>query len=120
MKLYLYNYGQVCEDCGENLRCQITTEGFCPANPFDYHSYSSHEFPKGPFHPGESDGVEHCDMGEECKNAIDLGDGVKIGCWLENDLTERGIAYLSEVVSKGGAVAELWADWYGDYLEEVF
>lgn len=58
------------------------------------------------------DAPEHCASGERCANAITVGKK-KIGCWLENELTEEGKEYVRKVVRKReGLCWELWAEWY--------
>jgi hypothetical protein len=118
MNVFMYSAALFCEDCGRAIRERITAEGKAPADPADEYSYDSDEFPKGPFGNGggEADCVQHCDSGEDCLNAIELGDGWKIGAWLENDLTAEGARHVAEAVAEGGEVAELWAQWYADAL----
>ena len=117
MNAYIYQAALYCEDCGRAIRRRLKAEGFAPENPADECSYDSDEFPKGPFSDGggEADSPQHCDSGEDCLNAIVLSERL-IGAWLENELTSQGAAYVREAVEAGGEVAELWAQWYSDYL----
>lgn len=44
-------------------------------------------------------------------------DGIKVGCWLGNRLTEDGVEYVREAIADGdGLVCHLWAKWYRDSL----
>ncbi len=117
----IYAADMWCEDCAEEIKRRIRAEGNAPTDEDDQGSYDSDEFPKDCDVSCESDTVEHCAAGEDCINAIDFGDW-KIGCWLENDLTDSGNDYVMEAVREGreGAfdndVTELWAEYY-DYLD---
>lgn len=117
MKVYIYAADIYCEECGKDIRAEITADGNAPLHPEDEWSYDSDEFPKGPLLDGggESDSPQHCGAEEDCINAIEFPDGRKIGAWLENDLTEDGVEYVKEAIQEGGEVAELWAEFYRDY-----
>jgi len=124
MQVYFYAADIFCKDCGEKIREDITEEGFAPPDVDDESSYDSGEFPKGPYPDGggESDSPQHCGSGSDCPNAIEFavdscgfGDGIKVGCWLENELTGEGVEYVKEAIREGGEVAELWAEYYIDY-----
>jgi hypothetical protein len=113
---YIYAADIWCDDCGDKIRRTIIAEGTAPADPTDEWSYDSGEFPKCCDGSSESDSPQHCAAGEECINAHEFDDGHRCGVWLENDLTTDGDEYVKEAVRAGGAVAELWADYY-DYLD---
>lgn len=117
MNVYIYQAILYCEDCGKAIRQRIFQEGFAPADPEDERSYDSDEFPKGPYPDGggEADSPQHCGAVPECRNTIELSDGLKIGAWLENELTAVGVEYVREAIREGGEVSELWADYYSDY-----
>ena len=116
MNVYIYAADIYCEDCGEAIRKQITQEGHAPADPDDEWSYDSDEFPKGPYPDGggEADSPQHCGAGEDCLNAIEFSDGLKIGVWLENDLTREGVEYVRESLREDpdNEVYQVWADFY--------
>ena len=124
MLVYIYQADLYCQQCGEAIRAQITEEGSAPVNPDDETSYTSDDFPKGPYPDGggEADSPQHCAMGSKCVNTIKLttpsmfSDGNKIGAWLENPLTTDGVKYVRKAIEKGGEVAELWAEYYRDVL----
>ena len=122
MKEYIYAADCYCEACGEDIRRRLIQEGKAPKDPADEWSYDSDEFPKGPYEIGEVDLPEHCGSGPDCLNAYVLQDGTKIGCWMENDLTEAGILYVREYMrdDPDNEVTQLWATWYrqlGYYLD---
>lgn len=123
MSAYIYAADIFCKDCGEAIRERITKEGFAPADPDDEYSYDSDEFPKGPFPDGggEADCPQHCGAGEDCINAIELSDGWKVGCWLENELTTHGARYVKEAVESDpeSEVCQLWAEWYAEEVSYV-
>ena len=107
MNVYIYAAGLYCEDCGKTICKQIREEN---------HAHPA-EYPQGPYPDGggESDCPEHCSAGPTCINAIKFDDGIKVGVWLENELTTAGIEYVKETIREGGEVAELWAEYYCDY-----
>ncbi len=128
MNVYIYAADLFCEDCGDAIRKQITEEDEFryarlapadPADPDDEYSYDSDEFPKGPYPDGggEADSPQHCGNGPNCLNAIEFPDGIKVGCWLENELTTDGANYVKDAIREGGEVAELWAEYYKDYSQ---
>ena len=120
MQVYIYCADIYCEDCGEKIRDQYSCDGLAPDDPNDETTYDSDEYPKGPYPDGggEADCPQHCGSGAHCENAIELSDGRKIGVWLENDLTTDGVAYVRKAIQDGGEVAELWAEWYCDALND--
>lgn len=110
MDCYIYNADLYCEDCGRDIRKQLTKKGLAPANVDSETTYDSDQFPTGPFDEGggEADCPHHCASGESCLAPEVLPDGSKIGAWLENDLTEAGVRYVQETIEEGGVVAEFW------------
>ncbi len=106
MNVYIYLDGLLCEDCGKVIQEQIRHEN---------HRYPTF-YPQGPYTDGggESDFPRHCARGENCLNAFHCSDGTKIGVWLENELTEKGVEYVKEAVKEGGYIANLWLEWYID------
>ena len=117
MKVYIYDAGIFCNECGEAIRKGLTISESAPADPDNERSYDSSNFPKGPYPDGggEADSPQHCGAGGECLNALELSDGHKVGAWLENELTTDGVEYVKEVIRRGGEVAKLWAEYYADY-----
>ena len=116
MNIYIYAADCFCEDCGNALKGRLKP----PENPGDERTFDSNFYPKGPYSDGggEADSPQHCGSGPNCLNALDVG-GVKVGCWLENELTNAGARYVAEAVAEGGPVAALWAQWYKEELENV-
>jgi hypothetical protein len=113
--------------CAKCERAAISLLGFD-----DERSYDSSEFPKGPYSDGggESDVPQHCGSGADCINGIDLesdpsnGAVIRVGCFLENDLTTDGVNYLNEMIlehkrnGRGNEeVLKLWYDYYGQFYE---
>jgi hypothetical protein len=90
--LYMYQASLYCEDCGKKLRADLDKQGKTPADP-DERTYDSDEYPKECL-AGESDSVSFCEGGADCEDAITLKSGHKIGCWLEEDLTDEGVKSL--------------------------
>ncbi len=107
MNVYIYASNIWCEECGKAIHERIMSKM----------AFNSDDFPKGPYPDGggESDSPQHCAAGPDCLNAIEFDDGVKIGAWLENKLTEKGIKYVNNAITKGSEISEMWADYYRDY-----
>ena len=114
MRVFIYQADLLCGDCGEAIREALNNEGKAPKDPQDEYTYDSDEYPKGsyPDGGGEHDTPQHCGSGDHCLNALELNDGHKVGCWLENDLTSDGETYVREAMVEGGEVAALWSEWY--------
>ena len=91
--LYMYQATLYCEDCGKRLRADLDKQGKTPDDPDDERTYDSDDYPKE-CTAGESDSVSFCEGGEHCADAIDLAGGRKIGCWLQEDLTDEGVKSL--------------------------
>lgn len=116
-KSYIYCADIYCEDCAKAIMARLLKESGKKLEDYeDGYTYDSDEFPKGPYEDEESDTPQHCACGSDCVNAITLSDGTKVGDWLENELTQDGVNYVKEAIEKGGEVADLWAEWYKDYL----
>jgi len=120
MDVYIYQADIYCEDCGKAICEDLKKSGEVPE---DLDCYDSSEYPKGPYSDGggEADSPQHCGCCEECINAIEIG-GIKIGCWLENDLTEEGIRYVKDLVEEAieqgqyeGSVVEFWFNEYSNF-----
>jgi hypothetical protein len=113
---FIYAADVYCEDCGRDIRSRIKREGFAPTDPSDESSYDSDEFPKGPYSGDEMTGdtPDHCACGPECLNALELADGLKVGCFLENPLTLAGERYVKEMHTESRSeITRLWMDHYG-------
>jgi ribosomal protein L37AE/L43A len=123
------------EDVFGCVKCQKEIsrgDAYIPFDINDESSFDSDEFPKGPYGDGggESDSPQHCGSGEACINGIDLesdpsnGAVIRVGCFLENDLTTDGVNYLNEMIlehkrnGRGNEeVLKLWYDYYGQFYE---
>lgn len=120
MDAYIYNADIYCEQCGERIKARLDAEGHTPKNPDDERTFDSSEYPKGPFSDGggEADTPQHCGEGEKCLNALVLSDGTKVGCMLENDLTQAGAEYVKEYLrdDPDSEVVQLWANFYRECL----
>ena len=133
MDVHIYQAALLCEDCGKAKRRELRKRGFAPRSPNNESTYDSDDYPKGPYLDGggEADSPQHCDNQDECLNAESLkwrGRAVgKVGAFLENPLTSKGVEYLCEMVAKRGssdyqkALHKLWLDYYRHegYAKEV-
>lgn len=133
MDAFIYQADLWCADCGRAIRERLDSEYSANVpdkttgkeyNPPTWDTpeteYDSDEYPKGPYSDGggESDCPQHCASGADCLNALELADGHKVGCWLENPLTSEGARYVKETVADGrGCVTHLWAKWYAEEIE---
>lgn len=84
MLTYVYQGHLLCEDCGEAIMASLIQSGKAPAdidNPF---SYTSRDFPKGPYVNGQcvEDAPWHCTSGEDCIGPAIVRGGVKTGAFL--------------------------------------
>ena len=107
---FIYAADLWCDSCGREIRRQLRREGKAPADPRDEYSYDSDEYPKFAADSGEADCPQHCGSGGDCLEAVELPSGRKVGALLSTDLTEEGVHYVEEAISKGGEVAEFWAE----------
>lgn len=118
MDAYIYQADMYCTGCAEAIRCALLIHGKAPANPDDQATYDSDVYPKGPFSDagGESDSVQHCACGEDCMEPTEIG-GELHGKFLENDLTQAGVANLNEMIRENprGEVVQFWAAYYRDH-----
>lgn len=112
---YIYQADVWCHDCGIAICEQLKKAGLAPTNPADEHTFDSDEYPKYAGDDDESDLPQHCAAGEDCLNAITLPSGMKVGL-LFGELTADGVEYVKEAVAEGGEVADLWKEYYADYL----
>ena len=128
MDAYMYQAAYLCAKCAERViaaiplnkqpRCTCTAtrlmhvEGYCPSGRGSYDpnevTYDSGDFPKGPFLDGggEADSPNHCDS---CQ------------VFLENPLTDDGVAYVRQTLSDGfgrAAVMDEWREFYADQLAQ--
>ena len=110
MMVWRYRDEMLCKECGEMIRATLDYPLDAPERRDD------DIYPQGPYYTGIADGPDHCAIGEDCQNFIELPDGTKIGGWLENELTEEGIEYMRDVVAQGGEIAHLWANFYAASL----
>lgn len=119
MNVYIYQADLYCEECGEDIKRRMR-RWENPPGARSEETFDSDEMPKGPNGSGggESDSPCHCASREDCLNAITLSDGTKIGCWLENDLTQEGVRSLQESIRErpDNEVIQLWQEWYSEEL----
>jgi len=139
----IYNADIYCDDCIEKIKDDIAQElwdkregGACPdgtptidfesckalndyLREMDETTYDSGEYPKYASDDEESDSPQHCGSHEDCEYADDLGDGHKIGCFLENPLTSEGYDYVKEAVAEDvragcddSVAVVVWAPFY--------
>lgn len=114
MNVYCYSGGIYCEDCGDSIRDDLANTNHAPKNWDNTKSYDSDDFPKGPYPDGggEADSPLHCEAGGDCLNALWIGQGSKVGAFLENPLTKVGEEYMREAIKISGKPASLWIDFY--------
>ena len=102
MKAYVYRAALLCEDCANTVK--LERSAFAS-------SEDSNEYPQGPYGDGggEADSPQHCD---HCQ------------IFLENPLTNDGIAYvrkqieekknaLSLYLTTDGNIIDKWREFYG-------
>ena len=106
MNCYIYCADIYCEACGECIRESLAEEA--PANPGDWRSYDSEDYPKGPCLVGESDSPLHCGSGPDCLEPTIIGKRL-YGKFLENALTGDG---KHEVRSANGDIGCFWRKHY--------
>ena len=113
MNVYIYNADLFCQECGERIKAELDAKGETPANPNNERTFDSDQYPKGPYPDGggESDSPQHCGSGAYCANFYILG-WIKVGVFLENKLTNDGVNYVKDAISKGGPVADFWREKY--------
>lgn len=123
---YIYCADIYCDDCGAAIRDRLTGEGKAPADPSDEWSYDSDEFPKCVGDDDESDTPQHCAVGEDCINAIRIGDGDddKVGL-LFGELTHDGTAYIEDAIDEANRDGSTWSRavvglWYRHYTDEGY
>ncbi|TXI90582.1 MAG: hypothetical protein E6Q36_01240 [Chryseobacterium sp.] len=97
--LFMYKAALYCEDCGKRLRADLDKQGKKPADPNDETSYDSDDYPKECL-SGESDTIDFCDSGERCTDPLELKNGFKVGCYLDQDLTDQGVVSLRESLAE--------------------
>jgi hypothetical protein len=125
MMAYIYCGDIYCDDCGKAIKARMREE----MGAEDYREAKadgdSDQFPQfAPDGGGEGDSPQHCGNHADCLNAIELSDGLKIGMFLENDLTADGVEYVQSLIHENNAhargnreVLDLWADFYGISVE---
>lgn len=105
MRVYMYQSALLCETCGEATRRELELDAIEHGRPKEsaYNPDSDH-WPKGPYDNGggEADSPQHCDS---------------CGVFLENPLTEDGVAYVLEQCARPSQVTEKWREFYRDELQ---
>lgn len=116
MNVYCFAGTYYCEKCAKSHMARLIAEGNAPANLADERTFNSLDFPKGPVEMGSSDIPEHCGSGPSCLESTII-DGVNCGCFLENDLTSKGIEYILDLLKEepDSSVGLFWADYYSKH-----
>lgn len=85
MNAYIYAAALHCTDCATAIKALLDADGKTPEDVSDERSYDSDDYPKGPLADGggAADSPQHCDS---------------CGLFLENDLTEEGLAFVRDVI----------------------
>jgi hypothetical protein len=106
MNVYIFQAALLCEECGKSLMADNTPPAY--VDPTDQSSYSSDDWPKGPYPDGggEADCPQHCDC---------------CGKFLENPLTGDGIEYVRDATTEPSpgvspSVSATWSKFYRDVL----
>lgn len=106
---YVYKAALWCDSCGRVIKDRLIAEGKAPTDIDSEHTWDSDDFPKYVMDPGESDCPSHCDAGEECLEAEDLGCGHKVGALIDTRLTDAGIEYVRNAHrERPTGVTSLW------------
>ena len=123
---FIYCADVYCDDCGNAIRHRLTDEGKAPADPANEWSYESDDFPKCANDDDESDTPQHCAVGENCINAIRIGDSGndRVG-FLFGELTYDGIAYVEDSINEANRDSNTWSRavvgfWYQHYSEHGY
>jgi hypothetical protein len=115
---FAYRGNLICADCAKQVRSEL--EGNNVGDTGD-----TNDFPQDG--SNEADSPQHCGYGDKCVNAVKIPNGRKIGCPLNTQLTEDGIAYTRDKIAEnilfgtGGqkGIGRLWLHLYGDSIGEV-
>lgn len=120
--VYVYQAALVCSDCGEQIALQLQNAG-------QRDTGDAKNFPQGPYGDGggEADSPNHCDMHDDCVNAVQVPGGKKIGCPFGNPLTFDGCGYVTREIAEAvtdknahkRAVGRLWWRIYESYAKPV-
>lgn len=102
--MFVYNAELYCDACGRDLVARLKREGEADEGDSD-------GFPQSVRNGSETDSPDHCASGETCLEPLDLREwgldpaaplyGAEtpvIGSLLDQKLTERGVAYLREML----------------------
>ena len=122
---YIYCADIYCDDCGKAIMKELKKQGLVPEHPEDRSTYDSDEYPKYADDEEETDSPQHCGNHADCLNAIELGDGDKIGKLIGTTLTNDGVQYVKEAIEEAIANSEdetssvalsIWKTEFADYL----
>lgn len=108
MRVFMYQAALYCATCGQDHRDGIPIPEGADLN--DESTFDSNDYPKGPFEDGggEADCPQHCD---DCRT------------FLENPLTDDGVAYVREAIvdymADGRARGDIIALWAGFYAADL-
>jgi hypothetical protein len=109
---YVYNADVYCPACAGEIRRRIDTQVPKPLIDRD----DSEDYPQGPYSGDESDVPQHCGSHADCLEAIVLSNGLKIGKFLENTLTDEGVKWVKQAAKNrrgDNEVMNLWTNYYG-------
>jgi hypothetical protein len=109
MDAFVYQGALYCPECAAKIAGELAAQGVKDAG-------ETETFPQGPHAEGggEADSPQHCDAGEGCAGAEQLGDR-KVGAFLENPLTDEGRLTVMEafVDDPASPVVQRWMEHYG-------
>ena len=121
---YIYQADVWCDRCGKEICERIQAEGHAPEDPDDEGSFDSDEYPKRGEDEEETDSPQHCAAHGDCLDAIEMGDGTKIGCLIGTTLTTDGVEYVKEAIrealekgedEKSSVALAIWRKAFSDY-----
>jgi hypothetical protein len=115
---YIYQADIYCDDCGRDIKedCEkfFKKQREEKKKGIDFYEdrEDSDSYPQY-VNNDESDCPQHCGNHSACSNYIQLSDGSRIGCFLENSLTTDGEEYVRNAHDeRHSEVTEMWMNYY--------
>lgn len=115
-QFFIYDCKYFCEDCAGNAIQDLRKEFPRKMTAKDKKEFEQIINDSWDDNTELEDEPLHCESGEDCPNAIHVGDE-PVGAWLGNPLTPEGIDRIkSEIRKRQHPFWRLWEEWYGDKL----